>query len=161
MGAVCRRSADRSRGSDAVVLCRSNAADSTFSRHYLVVSMQVIVVLHCIWKLWNSNTINTSTGSLVLRELNVHYMRALCIVHENIDDSIAYAHNLGIQARCGWCCVTFVWRYILLSSSTFRRIAELLLVRDTTLIPNILWFEYTTQRTEARSRQRKQRNKAH
>ena len=48
-----------------------------------------------------------------------------------------------------------------LPSSTFRRIAELLLVRDTTLIPNILWFEYTTQRTEARSRQRKQRNKAH
>lgn len=42
-----------------------------------------------------------------------------------------------------------MWYYI------FRRISEYLLLRDTTLIPNILWFEYTNIRTEARARSRK------
>lgn len=36
-----------------------------------------------------------------------------------------------------------------------RRISEYLLLRDTTLIPNILWFEYTNTRQEARARSRK------
>ncbi|XP_053694663.1 dolichyldiphosphatase 1-like [Sabethes cyaneus] len=35
------------------------------------------------------------------------------------------------------------------------RVSELLLLRDTTLIPNILWFEYTVTRQEARARARK------
>jgi len=34
-------------------------------------------------------------------------------------------------------------------------ISEFLLLRDTTLIPNILWFEYTTTRQEVRNRSRK------
>ncbi|XP_033643543.1 dolichyldiphosphatase 1-like [Asterias rubens] len=36
------------------------------------------------------------------------------------------------------------------------RISEMLMLRDSTLIPNVLWFEYTNARTEARTRQRKQ-----
>lgn len=35
------------------------------------------------------------------------------------------------------------------------KLAEFLLLRDTTLIPNVLWFEYTSIRTEARARARK------
>ncbi|XP_014228490.1 dolichyldiphosphatase 1-like [Trichogramma pretiosum] len=35
------------------------------------------------------------------------------------------------------------------------KISEYLLLRDTTLIPNIFWFEYTNVRTEARARGRK------
>jgi len=35
------------------------------------------------------------------------------------------------------------------------RISELLMIRDTTLIPNVLWFEYTNTRQEARARSRK------
>ncbi|XP_055516227.1 dolichyldiphosphatase 1 [Leucoraja erinacea] len=34
-------------------------------------------------------------------------------------------------------------------------ISEFFLIRDTSLIPNILWFEYTVTRSEARNRQRK------
>ncbi|KAK6470841.1 dolichyldiphosphatase 1-like [Huso huso] len=34
-------------------------------------------------------------------------------------------------------------------------ISEFFLIRDTSLIPNILWFEYTVTRAEARNRQRK------
>ncbi|XP_050310012.1 dolichyldiphosphatase 1-like [Anthonomus grandis grandis] len=35
------------------------------------------------------------------------------------------------------------------------RISEMLMIRDTTLIPNVLWFEYTNTRQEARARSRK------
>ncbi|XP_063234737.1 dolichyldiphosphatase 1-like [Bacillus rossius redtenbacheri] len=35
------------------------------------------------------------------------------------------------------------------------RMSEFLLLRDTTLIPNVLWFEYTHSRQEARARGRK------
>ncbi|XP_012270244.1 dolichyldiphosphatase 1 [Orussus abietinus] len=35
------------------------------------------------------------------------------------------------------------------------RLSEYLLLRDTTLIPNVLWFEYTNIRAEARARSRK------
>ncbi|GCC34530.1 dolichyldiphosphatase 1 isoform X1 [Chiloscyllium punctatum] len=34
-------------------------------------------------------------------------------------------------------------------------VSEFFLIRDTSLIPNILWFEYTVTRSEARNRQRK------
>ncbi|XP_078185336.1 dolichyldiphosphatase 1 isoform X1 [Callithrix jacchus] len=34
-------------------------------------------------------------------------------------------------------------------------ISEFFLIRDTSLIPNVLWFEYTVTRAEARNRQRK------
>lgn len=41
----------------------------------------------------------------------------------------------------------------------FRKLSEYLLLRDTTLIPNILWFEYTITRQEARVRTRKMHKK--
>lgn len=37
----------------------------------------------------------------------------------------------------------------------YRKISEILLLRDTTLIPNVLWFEYTNTRQEVRARSRK------
>uniref|UniRef100_A0A3B3QUX8 Dolichyldiphosphatase n=1 Tax=Paramormyrops kingsleyae TaxID=1676925 RepID=A0A3B3QUX8_9TELE len=60
-------------------------------------------------------------------------------------------------------CVELLWRHILsifllsvaLSVSYSRPVSEFFLVRDTSLIPNILWFEYTVTRAEARNRQRK------
>nr|XP_039269647.1 dolichyldiphosphatase 1-like [Styela clava] len=39
------------------------------------------------------------------------------------------------------------------------KLSEVLLLRDSTLIPNIMWFEYTTSRQESRSRLRKMPNK--
>ncbi|VVC91881.1 unnamed protein product [Leptidea sinapis] len=40
-------------------------------------------------------------------------------------------------------------------TATVWKISEMLMIRDTTLIPNVLWFEYTTSRHEARARGRK------
>ncbi|KAM6297076.1 dolichyldiphosphatase 1 isoform 2-T2 [Aegotheles albertisi] len=56
-----------------------------------------------------------------------------------------------------------LWRHVLsiclvtvaLLVSYSRPISEFFLIRDTSLIPNILWFEYTVTRAEARNRQRK------
>lgn len=42
-----------------------------------------------------------------------------------------------------------------------RKLSEYLMLRDTTLIPNILWFEYTITRQEARVRTRKMHKKWH
>ncbi|XP_051694496.1 dolichyldiphosphatase 1 isoform X3 [Oryctolagus cuniculus] len=56
-----------------------------------------------------------------------------------------------------------LWRHLLslgLLTAAFlvsysRPISEFFLIRDTSLIPNVLWFEYTVTRAEARNRQRK------
>uniref|UniRef100_A0A4X2L4W9 Dolichyldiphosphatase n=1 Tax=Vombatus ursinus TaxID=29139 RepID=A0A4X2L4W9_VOMUR len=56
-----------------------------------------------------------------------------------------------------------LWRHVLslgLVTVAFlvsysRPISEFFLIRDTSLIPNVLWFEYTVTRAEARNRQRK------
>ncbi|KAK0175656.1 hypothetical protein PV327_009388 [Microctonus hyperodae] len=69
------------------------------------------------------------------------------------------------QVFCGFLAGTtmgIVWFYIthLVLTPLFPiivswRISEYLLLRDTTLIPNVLWFEYTNIRTETRARSRK------
>jgi dolichyldiphosphatase len=56
--------------------------------------------------------------------------------------------------------VWFVFVHSLLTPYVFPkivswRISELLLIRDTSLIPNILFFEYTATRQESRARLRK------
>uniref|UniRef100_A0A2K6MB39 Dolichyldiphosphatase 1 n=2 Tax=Rhinopithecus bieti TaxID=61621 RepID=A0A2K6MB39_RHIBE len=56
-----------------------------------------------------------------------------------------------------------LWRHVLslgLLAAAFlvsysRPVSEFFLIRDTSLIPNVLWFEYTVTRAEARNRQRK------
>nr|XP_010585879.1 dolichyldiphosphatase 1 isoform X5 [Loxodonta africana] len=56
-----------------------------------------------------------------------------------------------------------LWRHVLSLSllttallvSYSRPVSEFFLIRDTSLIPNVLWFEYTVTRAEARNRQRK------
>lgn len=40
----------------------------------------------------------------------------------------------------------------------FRKISELFLLRDSTLIPNVLWFEYTNIRHEAGARARRRKS---
>lgn len=48
--------------------------------------------------------------------------------------------------------LAFYFKYLSLSC---RKVSEFFLLRDTTLIPNVLWFEYTNSRQEARARGRK------
>lgn len=58
----------------------------------------------------------------------------------------------------------FLFVHVILTPLVFPRIvswkiSELLLIRDTSLIPNILFFEYTATRQESRARSRKNMKK--
>lgn len=76
-------------------------------------------------------------------------------------------HNVVyLDANCIWSKfqdVSFMVRLISLCASNvhvhrafkFRPVREYLLIRDTTLVPNALWFEYTNARQETRTRTRK------
>ncbi|XP_022667917.1 dolichyldiphosphatase 1-like isoform X1 [Varroa jacobsoni] len=62
---------------------------------------------------------------------------------------------LGALAACAWFALTHCVFTPLFPYICSWRISELLLLRDTTLIPNVMWFEYTSYRQESRTRQRK------
>ncbi|XP_026673322.1 dolichyldiphosphatase 1-like [Ceratina calcarata] len=62
---------------------------------------------------------------------------------------------LGILLGTIWFIITYAVLTPIFPIIVSWRISEYLLLRDTTLIPNILWFEYTKIRTEARARSRK------
>lgn len=62
---------------------------------------------------------------------------------------------IGICSGCLW----FAFTQLILSPFYPKivtwKVSEFFLLRDTTLIPNVLWFEYTVTRQEARARSRK------
>lgn len=67
---------------------------------------------------------------------------------------------VGILIGLGTGALWFAFTQLCLSPLVFPRVvgwrvSELLLLRDTTLIPNLLWFEYTATRKEASARSRK------
>lgn len=62
---------------------------------------------------------------------------------------------VGIVVGTGWFVLTHYFLTPFFPLVVSWRISELFLLRDTTLIPNILWFEYTNTRQEARARGRK------
>lgn len=42
-----------------------------------------------------------------------------------------------------------------IDTKLFRTVCEYLLIKDTTLIPNVMWFEYANARQETKNRTRK------
>lgn len=63
---------------------------------------------------------------------------------------------IGVALGILW----FVFVHVILTPYVFPiivswKISELLLIRDTSLIPNILFFEYSATRQESRARSRK------
>ncbi|KAK9510496.1 hypothetical protein O3M35_005270 [Rhynocoris fuscipes] len=62
---------------------------------------------------------------------------------------------VGISFGTLWFAITYLVFTPCFPVIVSWKISELLLIRDTTLIPNILWFEYTNSRQEARARGRK------
>lgn len=62
---------------------------------------------------------------------------------------------LGSLLACGWFALTQFIFTPLFPFICSLRISEFLMLRDTTLIPNVMWFEYTCYRSESRTRQRK------
>uniref|UniRef100_T1IY84 Dolichyldiphosphatase n=1 Tax=Strigamia maritima TaxID=126957 RepID=T1IY84_STRMM len=62
---------------------------------------------------------------------------------------------LGGVLGCLWFAVMQLILTPLFPMVALWPICEFLMIRDSTLIPNVMWFEYTNHRSEARTRQRK------
>ncbi|KAK4293765.1 hypothetical protein Pmani_033565 [Petrolisthes manimaculis] len=62
---------------------------------------------------------------------------------------------VGVVLGCGWFAVVHLILTPFFPTIASWSVCERLMVRDTSLIPNILWFEYTHARTENRARNRK------
>nr|CAI5825262.1 unnamed protein product [Callosobruchus analis] len=62
---------------------------------------------------------------------------------------------VGIMFATVWFALTYLILTPMFPQVVSWKISEMLLLRDTTLIPNVLWFEYTNTRQEVRARSRK------
>ncbi|XP_056642032.1 dolichyldiphosphatase 1-like [Diorhabda carinulata] len=68
---------------------------------------------------------------------------------------VLYGALLGFLFATFWFAFTYLVLAPLFPQIVSWSISELLLLRDTTLIPNVLWFEYTNTRKEVHARSRK------
>lgn len=68
---------------------------------------------------------------------------------------VLWGAALGIFLACIWFTITQFTLTPLFPIIAAWPISEFLMLRDTTLIPNVMWFEYTSHRAESRTRQRK------
>nr|XP_033335866.1 dolichyldiphosphatase 1-like [Megalopta genalis] len=89
----------------------------------------------------------------ILASLLVTYSRVYLLYHSI--SQVLYGALIGIILGVVWFIIMHVVFIPIFPYIVSWRISEYLLLRDTTLIPNILWFEYTNIRTEARARARK------
>ncbi|XP_063792554.1 dolichyldiphosphatase 1 [Pseudophryne corroboree] len=83
----------------------------------------------------------------------VSYSRVYLLYHSW--SQVTYGAVAGSILAVAWFAVTQEILTPLFPRIAAWPISEFFLIRDTSLIPNILWFEYTVTRSEARSRQRK------
>lgn len=68
---------------------------------------------------------------------------------------VVYGAGVGVLFGVAWFGVTHLVLAQYFSYIVSWRFSEFFMLRDTTLIPNILWFEYRVTRQEARARSRK------
>lgn len=68
---------------------------------------------------------------------------------------VLFGSILGIFLGAAWFCTVHLvlTPFFPVIASSF--LGEFLMVRDSTLIPHVMWFEYKSSRSEARNRQRK------
>lgn len=96
--------------------------------------------------------LSTIIGSIIVAIL-VTYSRVYLLYHSN--SQVLCGTLLGVILGITWFLITHTILTPFFPVIATWRISEYLLLRDTTLIPNMLWFEYTNARTEARARSRK------
>lgn len=91
-------------------------------------------------------------SSLILTSI-VSYSRIYLLYHTW--NQILFGALIGSILAGIWFVITQFILTPLFPIVTQWSVSEILLIRDTTLIPNILWFEYTHCRQETRARSRK------
>ncbi|XP_017777912.1 PREDICTED: dolichyldiphosphatase 1-like [Nicrophorus vespilloides] len=107
----------------------------------------------------NNNTIIENMSKLLIISSSVLMAVIVCI------SRIYLQYHTVAQVLCGalvgflfatiWFTLTYMLFTPLFPMVVSWKISEFLLLRDTTLIPNVLWFEYTNTRQEVRARSRK------
>ncbi|XP_015111599.1 dolichyldiphosphatase 1 [Diachasma alloeum] len=100
-------------------------------------------------KLWRWAIIG---GCLSMASL-VTYSRIY--LHYHTISQILWGMMIGITMGIVWFSITHLVFTPYFPVIVTWKTSEYLLLRDTTLIPNVLWFEYTNIRTETRARSRK------
>lgn len=106
----------------------------------------------------NNNIIETMSKILILStsfimSLLVSFSRVYLQYHTF--SQVFWGAVAGATFATFWFALTYIVFTPLFPQIVSWRISEILLLRDTTLIPNVLWFEYTNTRQEVRARSRK------
>ncbi|KAJ3653299.1 hypothetical protein Zmor_012558 [Zophobas morio] len=115
----------------------------------------VIIRLHHM----NNNTIIENMSKILIISSSLLMALLVCV------SRIYLQYHTISQVLCGavvgvffatiWFAVTYLVFTPVFPQIVSWKLSEILLLRDTTLIPNVLWFEYTNTRQEVRARSRK------
>ncbi|GJQ85621.1 hypothetical protein Trydic_g20171 [Trypoxylus dichotomus] len=107
----------------------------------------------------NNNTIMENISKILIISSSVLMALLVCIGRVYLQYHTVWQVLCGATIGALFATVWFALTYIVFTPLFPRivswRISEFLLLRDTTLIPNVLWFEYTNTRQEVRARSRK------
>ncbi|CAH0603251.1 unnamed protein product [Chrysodeixis includens] len=115
----------------------------------------VLIRLHHI----NNNSIISAlwrviiVGGCILMSLLVSIARVY--LHYHTTSQVVVGGIVGFVFATLWFVIVHRVFTPLFPQLVSLKFCEMLMIRDTTLIPNVLWFEYTTSRQEARARGRK------
>lgn len=103
-------------------------------------------VMELLWKVVVAVGLVTTAGIVM-------YSRVYLLYHSW--SQVLCGALVGILLGCGWFMLIHLVLTPLFPVIASWSVCEHLMIRDTSLIPNILWFEYTHARTENRTRSRK------
>lgn len=121
---------------------------SSYSILFLIFRLRHInsSVLELIWKV-------VVALALVAAAIVVSYSRVYLLYHSW--SQVMWGAVIGLALGTCWFTLTHLVLTPFFPIVASWRISERLMIRDTSLIPNIMWFEYTHARTENRTRSRK------
>ncbi|KAK9869536.1 hypothetical protein WA026_003292 [Henosepilachna vigintioctopunctata] len=106
----------------------------------------------------NNNIIETMSKILILSSSLIMSL-LVCISRIYLQyhsySQVIVGSIVGVLFATFWFALTYFAFTPFFPQIVTWRISEILLLRDTTLIPNVLWFEYTNIRQEVRARSRK------
>ncbi|XP_006640716.1 dolichyldiphosphatase 1 [Lepisosteus oculatus] len=120
-----------------------------YSFLFLYLRMHQTNNARCLELLWR----HILSICLLTVALSVSYSRVYLLYHSW--SQVIYGGVAGSIIGAVWFFITQELLTPLFPKIAAWPVSEFFLIRDTSLIPNILWFEYTVTRAEARNRQRK------
>ncbi|CAM9213144.1 unnamed protein product [Lampetra planeri] len=123
---------------------------AVYSFLFLYFRMHHTTNARCVDLLWR----HVLSVALLLLAICVTYSRVYLLYHSG--SQVVYGAFAGTVMAVAWFGLTQEILTPIFPFVASWPVSEFLLLRDTSLIPNILWFEYTVTRSESRARQRKQ-----